>query len=84
MTVDPPRAGLSSSMRRELLALAPQNVIYVSCNPQTLARDLAELRNNGYRIASVTPVNMFPATKHIETVASLVRVAERRISHEPL
>ena len=84
VTVDPPRAGLSSSMRRELLALAPQNVIYVSCNPQTLARDLAEQRNNGYRIASVTPVNMFPATKHIETVASLVREAERRISYEPL
>ncbi len=73
VTVDPPRAGLSASMRRELLALAPQNVIYVSCNPQTLARDLAELTQNGYRIARVTPVNMFPATKHVETAARLVK-----------
>ena len=73
VTVDPPRAGLSASMRRELLALNPKRVIYVSCNPQTLARDLAELTQNGYAIRRVTPVNMFPATKHVETVCCLRR-----------
>ena len=73
VTVDPPRAGLSPSMRRELLALAPKTVIYVSCNPQTLARDLAELVQKGYAIRRVTPVNMFPMTKHCETVAILAQ-----------
>ena len=77
VTVDPPRAGLSPSMRRELLAIAPETVIYVSCNPQTLGRDLAEMAKNGYRIARVTPVNMFPATRHVESVACLYRAEDQ-------
>ncbi|MBE6725511.1 MAG: 23S rRNA (uracil(1939)-C(5))-methyltransferase RlmD [Ruminococcaceae bacterium] len=71
VTVDPPRAGLSRQMRKELLTLAPERVIYVSCNPQTLARDARELTENGYEVKRVVPVNLFPATKHVETVCCL-------------
>ena len=69
--VDPPRAGLSDKMRRELIALSPEKIIYVSCNPQTMARDAKELGDAGYGIKSVTPMNMFPMTKHTESVMLL-------------
>lgn len=71
--VDPPRAGLSEKMRKGLEKLAPERLAYVSCNPQTMARDLAELVRGGYEIKRVTPVNMFPMTKHVETVVTLTR-----------
>ena len=73
VTVDPPRAGLSARMKRELIALGPERIIYVSCNPQTLARDARELTDAGYTVGRVVPVNMFPATKHIESVALIYR-----------
>ena len=73
VVVDPPRAGLSDKMREGLVKLAPERLAYVSCNPQTMARDLAELVNGGYEILRVTPVNMFPMTKHCEAVALLCR-----------
>ncbi len=69
--VDPPRAGLSDSMRSELISLSSERIIYVSCNPQTLARDLADLTKNGYEIKKAIPLNMFPMTKHCETVCLL-------------
>ena len=67
--VDPPRAGLSGKMREELIALSPEKVIYVSCNPQTMARDVKDLGGAGYALVAATPVNMFPMTKHVECVA---------------
>ena len=73
VTVDPPRAGLSRQMRRELTYLAPERILYVSCNPQTLARDVRELTEAGYAVGRVVPVNMFPATKHVESVVKLTR-----------
>ena len=73
IVTDPPRAGLSESVRRDLISLSPERILYVSCNPQTLARDLCSLADAGYRIRRVLPVNMFPLTKHIETVTSLTR-----------
>ncbi len=73
VVVDPPRAGLSDKMREGLIKLAPERLAYVSCNPQTMARDLAELVRGGYKILRVTPVNMFPMTKHCECVALLNR-----------
>jgi len=73
VVVDPPRAGLSDKMRAGLIRLAPERLAYVSCNPQTMARDLAELVNGGYELLRVTPVNMFPMTKHVETVVCLSR-----------
>ncbi len=73
IVVDPPRAGLSKGMRKDLLLLDPNRIVYVSCNPQTLARDLAELFACGYKMRSVIPVNMFPRTKHTETVVLLIK-----------
>jgi tRNA/tmRNA/rRNA uracil-C5-methylase (TrmA/RlmC/RlmD family) len=68
--VDPPAAGLSVNMRRSILDLAPATLIYVSCNPATLARDLKELHGK-FSINSVTPLDMFPQTAEIEAVAHL-------------
>jgi 23S rRNA (uracil1939-C5)-methyltransferase len=71
IVVDPPRAGLSKKTVRHILSAAPRQVLYVSCNPATLARDLALLRKGGFRIAEVQPVDMFPHTYHIETIVHL-------------
>ncbi|MBE6541334.1 MAG: methyltransferase domain-containing protein [Ruminococcaceae bacterium] len=73
IVVDPPRSGLSKEMKNDLNLLFPERIIYVSCNPQTLARDLADIVRFGYRIERVCPVNMFPMTRHVETVAYLCR-----------
>ncbi len=73
VVVDPPRAGLSEKMREGLIKLAPERLAYVSCNPQTMARDLAELVRGGYAVRRVTPVNMFPMTRHCECVVLLSR-----------
>jgi len=72
VVVDPPRAGLSDSMKKGLLALMPDTVIYVSCNPQTLARDVKSLSGE-YTVKRVVPVNMFPMTKHCECVVMMER-----------
>lgn len=73
MTVDPPAVGLSASLRQAIVDLAPATLIYVSCDPATLARDLAELQSR-FKIESVTPLDMFPQTAEIEVVAQLQRV----------
>ena len=70
MIVDPPATGLTANIRKAIVDLAPQTLIYVSCNPATLARDLKELQNK-FRIDSVTPLDMFPQTAEIEVVAHL-------------
>jgi tRNA/tmRNA/rRNA uracil-C5-methylase (TrmA/RlmC/RlmD family) len=69
MIVDPPATGLSPKVREAIENLAPDNFIYVSCNPATLARDLLELKNH-FEIRSVTPLDMFPQTAEIEVVVS--------------
>lgn len=71
ITVDPPRAGLSKKMCEDIVSVNPENIIYVSCNPQTLVRDLKYFANNGYSIKKAIPVNLFPFTKHVETVCLL-------------
>lgn len=68
--VDPPRPGLTSKLVEHLIALSPEKIVYVSCNPATLARDL-KLFSNNYRISKIQPVDMFPQTAHIEVVALL-------------
>lgn len=68
--VDPPRKGLDDKFIDSLLKCEPQKIIYVSCNPETLARDISIL-NKKYEIHTIQPVDMFPMTKHVETVVSL-------------
>jgi 23S rRNA (uracil1939-C5)-methyltransferase len=71
LIVDPPATGLSTEMRRAILDSPPRTMIYVSCNPPTLARDLAELQKR-FSIQSITPFDMFPQTAEIEVMAHLV------------
>lgn len=71
--VDPPRRGCHADLLRGLLALRPPRIVYVSCNPATLARDLACLTEGGYAVQVVQPVDMFPRTHHVETVVLLSR-----------
>ncbi|MBQ5405426.1 MAG: 23S rRNA (uracil(1939)-C(5))-methyltransferase RlmD [Oscillospiraceae bacterium] len=71
--LDPPRAGSDERFLRSLLRCAPEKVVYVSCDPETLARDLALLAEGGYRVQKLQPVDMFPYTKHIECVCLLSR-----------
>jgi len=73
VVVDPPRRGLSDGMIKILCDIAPESIIYVSCNPFTLVRDLTKLVGNGYKVREVTPVNMFPRSEHCETVVMLSR-----------
>ncbi|MBD3404420.1 23S rRNA (uracil(1939)-C(5))-methyltransferase RlmD [candidate division GN15 bacterium] len=71
--VDPPRAGLHPKALKRLLGLAPPRLLYISCNPATFARDAATLRQHGYQLPEVRPVDMFPHTMHIELVSMLYR-----------
>lgn len=72
MIIDPPRAGMHEAVVKQVLALGPRKIVYVSCNPATQARDLA-LMKEAYDVVEVQPVDMFPHTYHIEAVARLVR-----------
>ncbi|MBQ1308416.1 MAG: 23S rRNA (uracil(1939)-C(5))-methyltransferase RlmD, partial [Ruminococcus sp.] len=72
--MDPPRAGSDEAFLRALIKMAPQRVVYISCNPETMARDLGFLtRNSGCRVKRLCPVDMFPHTAHIECVAEITR-----------
>ena len=71
--MDPPREGSTPEFIDSVARMAPKRVVYVSCNPVTLARDLALLTKKGYRVESSTPVDMFPQTEHIEVVCSLTK-----------
>jgi 23S rRNA (uracil1939-C5)-methyltransferase len=73
LVVDPPRAGLSQKVVRRIIEAGPRRVVYVSCNPTTLAPNAAQLVAAGYRLGRVRPVDMFPQTPHIECVAVLDR-----------
>jgi 23S rRNA (uracil1939-C5)-methyltransferase len=71
--IDPPRAGLHPRGIKSLLSLRPPKIVYVSCNPTTLARDLKMLCEKEYKLEGVQPVDMFPHTFHIESVVKLVK-----------
>jgi 23S rRNA (uracil1939-C5)-methyltransferase len=75
IVVDPPRAGLSQKIVRRLIECDAQRIVYVSCNPTTLAPNAAQLGEAGYRLRRVRPVDMFPQTPHIECVALLEKEA---------
>ena len=73
--MDPPRAGSTVKFMKSVVKLSPEKVLYISCNPETLARDLTYFLKNSYRIRLCTPFDMFPFTEHVETVVLLVRAS---------
>ncbi len=83
VVVDPPRAGLAGKALRRTGALGARRIVYVSCNPTTLASDLAVLRDEyGYELVRCTPVDMFPHTPHIESVSLLTRTFGAAEEHD--
>ena len=73
LLMDPPRAGSSEEFLAAAATLAPRRIVYISCNPETQVRDLLFLREHGYAVSVVQPVDMFPHTDHIETIALVER-----------
>lgn len=74
VVVDPPRKGCDEKVLDTIVSMEPDRVVYVSCNPSTLARDLAYLNERGYKCHEIQPVDMFPHSVHVENVAWLSRV----------
>ena len=70
--VDPPRPGLHPNTVKNLIKLSPEKIIYVSCNPATMARDIEILASEQYSITDLQPIDMFPHTPHIECVTTLI------------
>ena len=73
IVVDPPRKGLAKDVIGYIAELSPESVVYVSCNPETLARDIRIFNTYGYVLEKITAVDMFPGTFHVETVTLLSR-----------
>jgi 23S rRNA (uracil1939-C5)-methyltransferase len=73
VVVDPPRKGCDPALLRTIIQMKPSRVVYVSCDPATLARDLRILCDDGYHVTQVQPVDMFPQTAHVETVVRIER-----------
>ncbi len=71
VVLDPPRKGCEENLLDAMVSMGPKRVVYVSCNPSTLARDLKYLENRNYRILEAQPIDLFPHTTHVETVVSL-------------
>lgn len=72
--VDPPRAGLATTVCEALCENKPQHIVYISCHPASLARDLAQLTATHFKLERVTPLDMFPQTAHLETLSLLSRI----------
>jgi 23S rRNA (uracil1939-C5)-methyltransferase/tRNA (uracil-5-)-methyltransferase len=72
VVVDPPRKGCSTEFLEQLIAFRPARIVYVSCNPATQIRDLNPLRDAGFKLAKVKPFDLFPHTRHLESVMTLV------------
>ncbi len=76
IVVDPPRKGCDETLLETIVKMEPEKVVYVSCDPATLARDVKYLRENGYEVKRVRAVDMFPHTVHVETVVLISKVKE--------
>ena len=76
VVVDPPRKGCEESVLDTIVSMNPDRVVYVSCNPSTLARDLAYLDERGYKCKEIQPVDMFPHTMHVECCAKIVKKSD--------
>ena len=74
IVVDPPRKGCEQVVLETMVKMQPERIVYVSCDPATLARDVKYLRENGYELDRVKAVDMFPHTVHVETVALLSKL----------
>ena len=74
IVVDPPRKGLSADVIEAMVRMAPQRMVYVSCDPATLARDVRSLTQQGYALAHAEAVDLFPRCAHVETVCRLERL----------
>ncbi|MBR3556647.1 MAG: hypothetical protein IKN89_12105 [Oscillospiraceae bacterium] len=74
--VDPPRKGLDASVIDSIAVMSPSRVVYVSCDPATLARDLRRFAEKGYAAQKAVAVDMFPRTRHVETVCLLYHQKE--------
>ncbi|MEH7548025.1 23S rRNA (uracil(1939)-C(5))-methyltransferase RlmD [Neobacillus vireti] len=72
LVVDPPRKGCDEALLQTIIDMKPKKVVYVSCNPATLARDLRILEDGGYKTVEVQPVDMFPMTTHVECVSAMI------------
>ena len=75
MVVDPPRGGLTADVREGIVRRSPRRVVYVGCDPASLARDVSQLARSGMELRSVDLFDLFPQTHHLEAVALLVRAA---------
>ncbi len=73
VVVDPPRKGCDEKLLETLVKMQPERIVYVSCNPSTLARDLGYLTGNGFRVLEVQPVDMFPYTAHVESIVLMTK-----------
>ena len=71
--MDPPRAGSTRKFIDSVAVMDPKRVVYISCNPETLARDLQLMTKKGYKVTAIQPVDMFPHTNHIECVVELIK-----------
>lgn len=83
VTIDPPRAGLSAKIVRRVIECEARRIVYISCNPTTLAPNAAQLVEAGYRLTRVRPVDMFPQTPHIECVAQFDLIGEVKYVESP-
>jgi 23S rRNA (uracil1939-C5)-methyltransferase len=77
IVVDPPRKGLTPELIDTIMQMSPDRVVYVSCDPATMARDLKLFTEQNYSVKEITPVDMFPRTSHVETVVLMSRVKEK-------
>ncbi len=69
--VDPPRSGCDSKLLKTMIQIKPKRIVYISCNPSTLAKDVEQLSRQGFQVKSVQPVDMFPWTAQVESVTEL-------------
>ena len=71
LLMDPPRAGSTPEFLEAATSLAPERIVYISCNPATQARDVRQLAESGYEVRAIRPVDMFPHTDHVESIVML-------------
>ena len=77
--MDPPRSGSTEAFMKSVISMEPKCIVYISCNPETLARDLEYMTKRGkYKVVRCKPVDMFPATEHVECVSLLQRMSNTR------